>query len=531
MNSPVEKINSHTNQILNQDWRGYLYLVRTKRLRKNLLSTKVEVAPPRISSVEDLFIQAGNTANSIWLNTAFDILSTDIDKVTTTKKDKSKLPLILKDKNKLRKALEKNKYFKLEALHDLFPDVWKEVLLFASEKEQLKLELAEKWVKDLPDEDIKMLGMAKQEFEFIFELQRSIQPLVDSAFIKQIGVAGQSSPIEIQKIIENLRVYSKKMKESKFFQGHLKYQGFPKYLNQIAEAYASGETDPVKLHEIWGKVDRAGVQLAKSGCPIIINCHNNNPAYQDELEFSVQIRANEALELEKLAIPYYKKAKKLSPNKAIPPVIVGFNISNSGVNLYYQVLGVARTNITSIHSEQLERGIDGKVVLSNFLTTLAHELGHQIRVDNISNSFDEIKADLLGIFIDYLLKKEPRKNIQTVPIEQYIRELVYGYSEEMLTSSGDEGLSSDHYSLLGQFFISFFAGKKIINIKGGMINIDTNKQNSFPELIQIGADILGMCEDPIFDETKAKEFFENRIRPIINYEALKPYLKIFEGEI
>lgn len=531
-----------------QDWSTFLstgeetqgkvpqYLRQTKILRDRsikILESKIKskeiLCPNYVTSIEELFSKAGEIVNSTWLDTASKLISKDIHKGKNKiyeKEDSERLLEVINDKSKLRKALEKDNYFKFEMLSIFLPDVWKEILLFASVKEQQKLEIVSTWVDSLSNDNgiFKIINISKIELQLMLDMQKTIQPLIDQAFIKQIEYGGNGNPIELNQIAGHLITFADQITTSSTLPNT--YQKLPKHLKSISQAFTSKAT-PEELPKIWAEIEKNNVVLAQSGCPIMINCHNKvigEKGERDDLEFSIQLRTQEALELEKNATPYYKKATLLSKNKLVPPVIVGFNISNSGVNLYYQTIGEARKNVTSIYSDRLERDINGEVIFSNYITTLLHELGHQIKVDNTESVFDEFKADLLGILIYKQLYDE---KLHPIELHEYIYELLYGYVDEIVTSSGTQGISSDNYSLLGKFFLSFFIEKEIVHIVKDKIVINKyNYQLQFLDLAKIGNDLLCLCEGKNFNAEVATKFLKAR-KNKINNKALEQYIKYY----
>lgn len=496
-----------------------------KELRSDFPSLEQISIPNNIKSVDELFSLADKKIGSTWGGWANKFLFKDVKNVMTELRKKNvdkKLIEILSNNRQLKKILKNKEFYKIEELKTLSPNIWQELLLFASEKEQLQLELLSSWVDKIPNYVFKSSDISREELRFALDLQSSIQPLIDLAYIREVREGEKNVSPEFKQIAEILNHFSQIISQSKNLK---RLAGLSMHLKIITNAFNSEETDPEKLHQIWGAVNENTIDLVSSGCPLVMNIHNRYIDNNDDLEFSIQIRTKEAVSLEKLAETYRGLASSLSNKREIPPIISGYNLSNTAVNLYYHTIGEAGENFINIYLDRLKRK-RGHLVFSNFLTTLLHEIGHMVGIYNIDSVFDEYKADLLGILI---YKNGKKNNYKTISKSNYIKELIKGYKDEMVASNGEQGLSSDFYSSLGQFFVSFFIKNNIIYVENNKIKINTQEDvlEKFNDLASLGEEILALCNGD-FNLEKANIFLRDRITSQIDNDALAPYMEIFE---
>ncbi len=387
-----------------------VFMQKGLEMRAGLRQSKERDGWPNISentqTVEDLFNNSKVEINKRWSENVVPILSKFLEEwkgLLPSGREVKGLKKLMSDPEKFDELIKSRDFAgDLESLRQINPDVWKTILIAASERQLAGVELMRHWVKDSSPEDCKRMGMEKTELELAVYIAGLLGKYFDQAYIKQMELADQpggsqastlgeeigaeyvydvaardaESKVELKtyndvfafewgKMVGRFRWLATKT-EKLLDQKQLPttYEGLPNYLRKLADVYGSSETNPAQLKKIWSDLQDECVKLVDSGCPIMLIPQNTPGVAGEANKVDVEIRMGLRTPKEKEndskinllrsnVVEFLNKNKELvSGVKEPPEIITNFQSYAFGPNLHTATEGETGAGYIMIHANE-----------------------------------------------------------------------------------------------------------------------------------------------------------------------------------
>ncbi|MDD5043776.1 MAG: hypothetical protein PHD51_03900 [Patescibacteria group bacterium] len=367
------------------------YVDTSREIREALKST-IETRGwpecPEIKTVEDLFLLAKKEVSHRWTEGAQKILCEQTKKWAEEipdNQENKELRQTLLSPDLLSSEMEMQRFGAMEKLRDINPSAWRTLLLASSERQLASIVLLRKWAADLPEENLKSLGVSRTELELLLDSAGIVGKYVDQAYIKQVELADapggssksawagkvgaeylydiQPSPesqtvkptsykdvfaFEWPKLINRFQVLAQKVEtlldDKKLPES---YRGLPEYLREMSQVYGSESVSPKELKKLWNSLLAKNLNLANAGCPLMFipqSCDMvAGEAAKIDVEIRLAIQTPETKKLTQTMNDFGGAAQELlAENKDalknyydIPAVVINVQPFAFGPNLYY----------------------------------------------------------------------------------------------------------------------------------------------------------------------------------------------------
>jgi len=409
------------------------YVALSRELRQQWQGKELPKLPEDINSVEDFFSKLTTTRDTSWNQYLKDFFQG-----------------IVQDKNLLRQAggAEENmsvsqslqdllgadnlddfnqkfqihQFTSYEDLRLIYPELWRFLIISASELQLAKVVLAKNWLKELPTDKASQMGVSKDELGILIDLAALTGKYVDHAYIKQLELADQaggSSPspqadlsgseyiydpkpasgseqpvpplsygetfsAEIPKIAKNLKFIAKRV--NRLLEGGKlddRYKGLPAFLKQMANTYDNRETDPKLLDELWSELYQQAQDLSLTGCPIVIVPQGATSVAGEANKVDIEIRLGlvtpECEKINEMADQLRQKAQDIlstrkagmsDPDYQIPSLQANYLAFAFGPNLFWNTQADASDEAITMHINVVSEVIHaiGRPLLQKFLS-------------------------------------------------------------------------------------------------------------------------------------------------------------------
>jgi hypothetical protein len=403
------------------------------QLKSTVDRTNVETqgwpkCPSDVHSVEDLFTRAKDTVAGRWNSSAKAVIDLKaaqwLKEIPKTRKN-AELRKTLADSDLLEKCLGMQDLSAFENIREINPEAWRTLVLASSERQLASVELSRRWVKELPEESLARLGVARDELQLFLDSASLTGKFLDQAYTKQIELADapggsvetelgaepgakyiydiQPNPesdkredkpfkdvfkFEFSKLVHNFEELAKRS-EKLLAEGKIPetYRNFPAYLRQMAQVYGSENVNPAELDTMWQDLQASAVKLAKEGCPIMLIPQSCPMASGDAGKVDVEIRLGfqtpETAELSKIIdkskpigqgiLDEHKDA--LAKPYEFPPVIVNIQPFAFGPNLHFYTEGQSEREVIMLHANvSAESAAKTRIPLLGKLSNQAGEI-------------------------------------------------------------------------------------------------------------------------------------------------------------
>lgn len=275
------------------------------------------------------------------------------------------------DISRLNEAIQLQQLGNLEALSEISPAIWRDLLALAQEKSFAEIELARAWAKQI----------GNPEIEIATDIAVLTGKYANQAYFKQMELAAteggtekdevlqdtegaerlfglpngkvqtypETFPLEISRIAKRLEMVAAKT-EQYLVEDQLpeSYRSFPEYLRAYAAAYSSQEKDPQTLAKTWEALFTMRDNLIREGCPIILIPQRTAAVMGDanKIDFEMRIAfasskddplQQEFTEFSKAEAALNSQHKDILSEKELEPTEVSINYQTfgSGPNLFY----------------------------------------------------------------------------------------------------------------------------------------------------------------------------------------------------
>lgn len=389
-----------------QDLPEYIDLSREarQRLKDSIEKEGWPEVPGNMENVEDLFLAAKNEVNKRWQEYVTEFVTQNAAKwlkaVPETKENLESIRL-LKNPQELEKMFQIGQLMTLEQLRPVAPEAWRSLLLLASERQLASVALIEHWSRNIKEEQLKKMGMNREELKLMINFGALFGKYIDHAYIKQIEFHDQPGgmektklgskkgaeflydlyrkdkgeeidlvpyskmfPQEFEKITKYLMVLKNKVEklvaEKKV---PASYEKLAPYLQSVAETYGSTETNPPKALDLWTGLNAQCSELAQEGCPVMLITQECQGVHENKTDIELRYgqRTERAMKMEKwfnkvrdYAQVYLNKKLGSQPKYDIPKVLLNFQPFAFGPNLHFFTTAESGEKIILAHTNAVE---------------------------------------------------------------------------------------------------------------------------------------------------------------------------------
>lgn len=479
----------------------------------------------------------------------------------------------------LKELLHDGKFGFLQALrHSGEPDCWKAIVASISERERMNALFIHDLI-DKTDSNIIQgrLGFSKNELLLYADLTNDLQNPIDQTYLKQMTIAEGASekksnpskkremcgtgyyyiypdkpegqpvahpfihefPEEVGGISQIFSTYANRI-QKEVSEGSLPatYSPLIPYLQEMASVIASRSINYKSTSIAWKKISKMCQSIAVGGCPLVINPWGFvGEGGHVDMEFLVGMQQDayqnwkeNAQVMSESLTNYATQLRLKSP--AIPIIflqmlgISGSNIGFTGAAVSGD--GYMSFNIekyiqltTSLYDKYYEKMIQGKTNKNDFidmggLVTLAHELGHFLRMKNKrlgegvnQDKLEELKADTLGAHY-FLTSRHRSENECRAFLEHYIIGYADDIQQKLLAESldGTPDRSTASYAFSGLTILSMLFKSKAIKWEKGKIAI-VNAKVGIEAMSELGNEIALKYGKRTFDSSQVNEYVSN----------------------
>ncbi len=359
--------------------------------------------PSDVHSVEDFFTRAKDAVATRWSSSVKSVVhqkAAEWLKEIPDIEENAELREALSDPELLEKTLGMQDMSAFENIRTINPMAWRTLVLASSERQLAAVELSRRWVKELPEESLSRLGVARAELQLFLDTASLTGKFLDQAYVKQIELADapggstksklglragakyiydvQKDPesgvvekkpfkdvfeFEFSKLVHHFEELAKRS-EALLAQGKIPetYRNFPAYLRQMADVYGSQSVSPKQLDKMWQDLQASYVKLAKEGCPIMLIPQSCPMASGDAEKVDIEMRLGfQTPETQRLSgivdksIPVAQgildeHMDALSEPSKFPPVIVNVQPFAFGPNLHFYTEGQSERDVIMVHA-------------------------------------------------------------------------------------------------------------------------------------------------------------------------------------
>jgi len=453
---------------------------------------------------------------------------------------------------------------------------WYDLLAAASERQLAELSLARKWSKELPDAALEKFGVARVELELFIDAAAILGKYTDQAYVKQTEMAdapggseetslGRNEvkgaeyiydvpkdgsrkkddvdllayrevfPFEFMGIDRGLRELARRA-QAAIDGGALpeRNRGLSEYLEQLADAYSSGETNAQDLearathldalYEQWRALEAPMRKLLEQDCPIVVVYQGAPSVAGDaektdvELRFGIRTEGCKTTE-QQLALPDARQAaetigKRYESQLAEKQTLIPLPLASAqpfafGPNLHWRTRAEFGEASILFHldamkdsallrekplvARALANGADWNAE-SSFRDTIYHELAHAIVPSEDKNvmkrigkgdaagPLDELKAEVLGMAIAETLHGEGK--LTDEDLEQALVAKI-GVALDYLVNRGED----DDYAITGAGMLDRLLAEKVLIPEGEKYEI-TDAKKGIATLAAYGREIV-----------------------------------------
>lgn len=480
---------------------------------------------------------------------------------------KTKLFNIFGSEANLRQIFDQEKFRELEMLRLCGEnELWRDIVLAISEREMASISLAKIWIEKLTDEQIEKLSLSKNEINLFLDLSLEVQEVIDHAYIKQLELADAPDgkqigphakefgyeylydekipyidifPDEFTRLVNTLESFSKRV-ANQVSSGELapQYLDLSSYLKKLAESFGSRESDHLKVLGVWKDISIQYVNLAISGCPIILTPWGF-PADGNHvgIELMVTINLGESSPWYKVSQEYLAIAgefmKNYDPNFVPIPFIHQYVFTRNGLNIPWSGTACASDNYivfydnendnfgAALYHSYFSEFMDSTTSEERFsrvrgINTVAHETGHLCRMLDEDlykkmgigvsvNKIDEAKADTMANLF-FLIKLKSNSFIDFTP-EEFIEQYIVDYIDELRNSKGyeEEDMGIIWYSFSAKVcLIKLFESDSII-WSGDKIKI-VDGRRGVEALAEVGQEIFNLYGSAEFNDEEVSRY-------------------------
>ncbi|MFA6304210.1 MAG: hypothetical protein WCV73_03780 [Patescibacteria group bacterium] len=539
------------------------------------IKTNWPECPKNLHNLEDLLIASQDAVTSEWEKVVAPLLQEKAQEwIASIPDDEEHQDLIklLANPQEFDNNIKTQQLGVLEGLKQFSPEAWRSLVLVSSERQLACLSLLRHWLKnDLSEDDLQKIGMTKVELEILLDAGGILGKYIDHAYVKQIELAdepggtsatklGQKKGAEFiydiyrsadgnevdhkafstvfagewPKIVDGLKMLSHKV-EALITEYKLpeSYKKLPPYLDHLISIYASQETSPKKIFDLWNELDLKMNELAANGCPLMIIpgfCVGvTSDANKVDVELRLGFRTPEIKELEGLMDNFREIAQnildghqdKLAKAYKIPRMVLNvqpfgfgsslqlFTLAETGNNRMVSHVNLNNQMALKGHWPIIEKAFsmdDLNMTQEEYkeainLETALHEIGHNVmptedeavlkRVGGGADGtvLEELKAEGVGmlIFMKSLEDKTPEEAEEAIKKEFFVKLITA--CDYLANNSSDKGSDGERYYYSGLAMIDRLLVSGAITMENGRYHIiDASK--GVESIARLGQEIL-----------------------------------------